>query len=85
MSENRAGGVVAGPIRLRPLLAFEGVSRDGAEAPRAVVLERLRELSVAVHHERPRPGDGLANRLPAEDQHVEVWAAALLPLVRLRG
>ena len=52
--------------------------RDRPEAAGLVVGERLEDLLARVHDERAHPGDRLADRPAAEDQDVEVRAAALL-------
>jgi len=48
-----------------------GLSRDAAEQALLVVLEGLGELGLGVHHERSVDGDLLADRLAAEQQHVQ--------------
>ena len=48
------------------------------EAAGLVVGDRLEDLLAGVHHERSHPRDGLADGPAAEDQDVEVGAAALL-------
>ena len=45
------------------------------------VLEGLLELGARVHHERPVGRDRLADRLAAEDEHLEGLGARVLGLV----
>ena len=45
--------------------------RDRAQAAGLVVGERLDHLVAGVHHERAHPGDRLADRPAAQDEHVE--------------
>ena len=49
------------------------------------VLHGLLEFAVAVHHERAVVGDGLADRLAAQDDDLEVVAAGVLGVVRPDG
>jgi CheY-like chemotaxis protein len=63
-------------VRLGRDLAALG--RDTAQPARLEVLERLDQLVPGVHHERPVRGDRLADRLPAEDQDVQLAAGPLL-------
>ena len=42
------------------------------------VVERLLDLGAGVHDERPVPGDRLADRLPAEQQHLHAAGARVL-------
>jgi len=49
-----------------------------AETPGVVVLEGLDQLGAGVHHERPRPRDGLTDRRTAQDDHVQARGKARL-------
>src|SRR5450759_5102167 len=51
---------------------------DRAEATGLVVGDCLHDFLARVHHKRPHPGDGFSDWAAAEDQDVEVWAAAFL-------
>ena len=51
---------------------------DGAEAAGLVVLEGLDELGAGVHHEGPVGSYRLADGLAAQQQYVQLGAAALL-------
>src|SRR4029453_10189960 len=80
--EWRAGS--GGPPGARGLLAAAGLDdvvgrvvrgRDGAELARLVVLERLQQLGLRVHHERAVPGDRLLDRAASEQEHLELGRA----------
>jgi len=70
----RLQDVVPG-VRLGRDLAL---GRDTAQPARLEVLERLDQLVPGVHHERPVRGHRLTDRLPAEDQDVQLVAGPLL-------
>src|SRR5215471_12256026 len=57
------------------------LGRDAAQPARLVVLERPDQLVPRVHHERAVGGDGLPDRLAAQEQDVEVLARPLLARV----
>jgi signal transduction histidine kinase/CheY-like chemotaxis protein len=63
-------------VRLGRDLAALG--RDTAQPARLEVLERLDQLVPGVHHERPVRRHRLTDRLPAEDQDVQLVAGPLL-------
>jgi signal transduction histidine kinase/CheY-like chemotaxis protein len=63
-------------VRLGRDLAALG--RDTAQPARLEVLERLDQLVPGVHHERPVRRHRLTDRLPAEDQDVQLVAGSLL-------
>jgi len=54
------------------------LGRDTAQPARLEVLERLDQLVPGVHHERPVRRHRLTDRLPAEDQDVQLVAGPLL-------
>jgi signal transduction histidine kinase/CheY-like chemotaxis protein len=54
------------------------LGRDTAQPARLEVLERLDQLVPGVHHERPVRRHRLTDRLPAEDQDVQLVAGSLL-------
>src|SRR3954447_2554409 len=56
----------------------EALRGDAAESAGLIVLEGLDDLELGVHDERAVGDDGLADRPAAEEQDVEVGAAALL-------
>ena len=58
------------------------LGRDAPEAAGLVVLERRDEFVPGVHHEGPIGGDGLPDRLPAEQEHVELLAQGAGRLLR---
>jgi signal transduction histidine kinase/CheY-like chemotaxis protein len=63
-------------VRLGRDLAALG--RDTAQPARLEVLERLDQLVPGIHHERPVRRHRLTDRLPAEDQDVQLVAGPLL-------
>src|SRR3954447_20411085 len=52
---------------------------DGAETAGLEVLERLDDLELGVHHERPVGDDRLPDRQGTPEKHAEGGTAALLP------